>query len=124
MLSEALTEFVISGLKNEWRQQAFWCWKGEDLARWKVQEWINANLTQEREAALFSQNFQPFMRGKTLVDRGDPPGRGDPPWEIYAQIWRPAQLPDYYEVCPKVYEVSRSIYGQRRILAYARVCND
>jgi hypothetical protein len=90
----------------------------------KVQDWINTNLTQEREAALFPQNFQPFMRGKTLVDRGDPPGRGNPPWEIYAQIWRPSQLPDYYEVCPKVFEVSRSIYGQRRILAYARVCND
>jgi hypothetical protein len=90
----------------------------------EVQDWINTNLTQEREAALFPQNFQPFMRGKTLVDRGDPPGRGNPPWEIYAQIWRPAQLPDYYEVCPKVFEVSRSIYGQRRILAYARVCND
>jgi hypothetical protein len=90
----------------------------------KVQEWVNMNLTQEREAALFPQNFEPFMRGKTLVDRGDPPGRGDPPWEIYAQIWRPSQLPDYYEVCPKVFEVSRSIYGQRRILAYARVCND
>lgn len=90
----------------------------------KVQEWVNTNLTQEREAALFPQNFEPFMRGKTLVDRGTPPGRGDPPWEIYAQIWRPSQLPDYYEVCPKVFEVSRSIYGQRRILAYARVCND
>ena len=90
----------------------------------EVQDWINTNLTQEREAALFPQNFEPFMRGKTLVERGDPPGRGNPPWEIYAQIWRPAQLPDYYEVCPKVFEVSRSIYGQRRILAYARVCND
>ena len=90
----------------------------------EVQEWINTNLTQRREAALFPQNFQPFMRGKKLVPRGDPPGRGNPPWEIYAQIWRPAQLPDYYEVCPKVFEVSRSIYGQRRILAYARVCND
>ena len=85
----------------------------------ETQEFINDNYEQINEASIFFQSFVPYMEDD-IVNEPTSSTKID----VYAQVWRPAMIPDYFEFCPKVFEVIRNLNGGKISLSYARQCSD
>ncbi len=82
----------------------------------EAQLWINQNLGERKQTAIYPQNFSPYVADNVLVDSADPE------MTVYTQIFRPTLLPDYFGHCPLVHEVSRKLFGSKRLLSYVRLC--
>ncbi len=83
----------------------------------ETQNWINSHYQDQKIGLLPEQVFTPYLRGNSLVPTSDPEMR------FYAQLWRPAMIPDYYVHCPTVFSVTRSQFWNLRLLSYVRDCS-
>jgi hypothetical protein len=84
----------------------------------ETQEWINQHYRDQKIAIIPEQTFVPYLEDNQLVPTGDKELR------LYAQIWRPALIPDYFNHCKQVFSVSRSQFWNKRLLSYVRDCTE
>lgn len=103
-------------VSQAWSQPSDNWFDNQGVSAKEAQIWINKNLPTRNEAAIYPQNFSPYSPKNRFVDPSDPA------MTVYTQVFRPTLLPDYFGHCPLVFEVSRKIFGQKRLLSYVRLC--
>jgi hypothetical protein len=83
----------------------------------QTQEWVNRNYQNQKIATIFEQTFVPYLENNELVSTADSN------LKLYAQVWRPALIPDYFGDCKRVYAVTRSQFWKKYLLSYVRDCS-
>lgn len=83
----------------------------------ETQSWINRNYRGKNIAYLPEQTYAPFIKGNKLVSTQDSE------MQLYAQLWRPAFLPNNFTQCKQVFALTRSQFWIERVLNLVRDCS-